>query len=110
MEKRDLVIIYYLVVFQHLSVSFFVVLIVIEVISDVVTIIFQERIRQDQIILFEIVSKSILNSPVFVGIFAAVTDDDPGDFVLLLAKLEIVCIRRRFKIPYLVIHNIIRNW
>ena len=80
------------------------------IISNIVTIIYQKGIRQNQVILTEIVSKSILNSPVFVGIFAAVTDDDPGDFVLLLAKLEIVCIRRRFKIPYLVVHNIIRNW
>ena len=60
------------------------------IISNIVTIIDQKGIRQNQVILAEIVSKSILNSPVFVGIFAAVTDDDPGDFVLLLAKLEIV--------------------
>ena len=109
LEKRDLVIIYYLVVFQHLPVSFFVVLIVIEVISDVVTIIFQERIRQDQIILFEIVSKSIPDSPHLVGPLAVVIQDDPAYLLYTITMFHVVGFCRRFIVLYLVVHNVLRD-
>ena len=108
-EKRDLVIIHYLVVFQHLFVSFFVVLIVIEVISDVVTIIFQERIRQDQIILFEIVSKSIPDSPHLVGPLAVVIQDDPAYLLYTITMFHVVGFCRRFIVLYLVVHNVLRD-
>ena len=109
LEKRDLVIIYYLVVFQHLPVSFFVVLIVIEVISDVVTIIFQERIRQDQIILFEIVSKSIPDSPHLVGPLAVVIQDDPAYLLYTITMFHVVGFCRRLIVLYLVVHNVLRD-
>ena len=80
-----------------------------EVISDVVTIILQERIRQFQIILSEIVSKSVSDSPDLFGPLAVVIQDDPAYLVLTVAVFHVVGFRRRFKVPYLVVHNEVWN-
>ena len=80
-----------------------------EVISDVITIIFQERIRQIQIILSEIVSKSVSDSPDLLGPLAVVIQDDPAYLVRTVAVFHVVGFRRWLKVPYLVVHNVVGN-